>query len=301
MRRGLAALVALALGLTATLGLTACSRKVRVESGTRYVCTYGESLGADVKQLEVPQSQASGYVVKTKTITCSRHQQAENLYLKAQAAIKAGDLKQAKTALEQTLKLDPKFKRGKEQLDQIAKGKAPAPDLTPAPAANTGPKPGAPGAAQPGGGTGTGAGDPTGSVAPGGTSPAMDAYRDLVPDTIGGFTAEALSAEELSLTRAYVPKDKKRYDQLVIMVQQYSSPGDAARGIDSLIKPSYPTSGAKVTVSGLSGYSGVNGQGFAILSLVNGGVLVSLELHATGVNGSELRGDLERIAEAVLD
>ncbi len=286
MRRPAVAVLAVVLGVS-MLGITACQRKVRVETGTKYVCTYGENLGSDVKQIEVPASEAGKYSVTTKTITCSRHQRAESLYLHAQAAIEAGDLAAAKKDLEAILKLDSSFRKAPSQLADIQKGKKPEPDL--APVSNS------PGRNGP-------SGEQTSPAQPpGGSSPGMDAYRDMVPDVIVGFTAETISAEDLSLTRAYVPADKSRYDQLVVMVQQCGSPAGAKRVLGTDIKAAYPASGADATVSGLSGYFGANGQGFAVLSLVNGDVLVTLELHATGAKPKDLRSELERLSGTILD
>ena len=286
MKRLLSLLAVLVLG---TALLSGCTRMVKVETGTRYVCTYGESLGSDIKQIEVPEKTAASYHVTTKTTTCSRHLQAEDLYLKAQQALKSGDMKKAQTELAAVVALDAGFKQASKQLGDIKSGKKPNPD--------PGFKPATPGTPA------TTSTPPGGGKQPGsdGSNPAMDAYRDMVPDVLAGFTAEPITAEAVTLTRSYVPKDKARFDQLIVTVQQCQTPAEATRVRDHEIKPSYSANGASPTVAGLQGYFGTSAQNFAILSLVNGSVLVSLELHATGTKPASLRSDLERIAGQVLD
>lgn len=292
MKRALlVAMLALSLAVS-SLGVTGC--KVKVQSGTRYLCTYGEKLGSDIKDLQVKKADAAKYTVKTQTITCSRHQQAEAAYAKAQAALKSGDAKTAKADLAKVVKLDPDFKKAAAQLDQLAKGGKPAPDAGPIDAADkTDPKAG-------------GKTPPPGDnpkPPPGDQSPGMNKYLDLVPDEIPGFTAERFVGEDVSLTRAYVPKDKSKYDQLVIMIQQFDSESSAKRGIDTNIKGAYSGSPSSVSLpeAGLKGgYFGTNGSGFAVVSIVNGDALVTLELHATGAKASSLKSELIRLAEIIL-
>jgi hypothetical protein len=308
MKRLLVLIVMLSLAVP-TLALEGCQRKVRVQTGTRYVCTYGEALGGDVHEVEVPASDAYKYAVNTKTITCSRHQQAENLYLKAQQLIKKGDLKGAAAALASVVKLDPKFRLAAAQLKEAKAGKKPP--LDPAPTANnsggnnnSGNNSGGNNSGNNGGNNNSGNnnGNNNGNNSGGDTNaPGMDAYRDIVRD-IAGFTGEKVSAESMYLTRAYVPAKKGDYDQLVIMVQQYQDGKAAARALTTDIKSAYPASWATDNnVASLQGGFGTNGQGFAALSLVNGSVLVTFELHATGTKAASLRGELERIAGLQLD
>lgn len=269
----------IAVGLLAVVALTAVAlvafnRKVQVSSGTRYVCTYGEALGSDVRTIWVSPKDVAKYAVRTKRITCSRHREAEALYLRAQQRLSEGDVKGAGSDLAAVIKLDASFKQASSQLQQIKQGKKPPSDG----AAKGGPpQPPIPA---------------TSTVDPGtAPSPAMDAYRDLVPDDIAGFTAEAISTEAESLTRSYVPRDKSRYDQLVIMVQQCGSTAASREFVDGAIRSAYP-SGTSVTVSGMSGWFGVNGSGFAALAVVRGEAAVVLELHVTRVPAKSLEQDL---------
>ena len=281
MKRRLAIVgVLAAVAVVAAVAFFAFPRNVEVQSGTRYVCTYGESLGSDVRTLEVREADASKYSVVTKTTTCSRHKQAEDLYLKAQQALKSGDTKNAGKLLAQVVALDPKYKQAAAQVSLINSGKKPAPDTAPTD------KPSSPATNTPS--------DPKPS-----DSPAMDGYRWLVPDAIPGFTAEGVSAEALALTRAYAPSDRGRYDQLVIMVQQYRSEAAAKETVNTEVTSAYP-SGKKVSQSGLSGWFGVNGNGFAALSLARGEIVVTFELHSTTGKPVALESDLREIASRIL-
>ncbi|HEY3316837.1 MAG TPA: hypothetical protein VGK50_00220 [Coriobacteriia bacterium] len=280
MKRWLAVFLAASLAIAA-IAFVAFPRKVQVTSGTRYVCTYGESLGSDVHTLEVPQGDAGKYTIATKTITCARHRQAEQLYLKAQQEIQSGDLKSALKDLKAVVALDAAFRQAPSQISLINGGKKPKADTgAPQPSADTTK-------------TSGGGGDiPS-------TSPAMDTYRNLLPDRLPGFTAEALNAEPLTLGRDYVPSNAGRYDQLVIMVQQCGSVARSQATVKGQLKSAYPE-GKNVTVSGLAGWFGTNGTGFAALSLVKGEIVITFELHATGAKPASLESDLRSIAEGVL-
>jgi hypothetical protein len=281
----------LVLALTVAFGGLAgagCARTVTVRTGTHYVCTYGEVIGDDVRQLQVPAADAAKYTVVTKVVTCARHRAAEAFYASAQAAIRSGDLKTALADLTKSINLDSSFRQAPKQMTEIRAGKKPTPDGS-APTPGSSPK--TPSPSTPGT---SGAPDAPQPLGP------MDNYRALLPDQIPGFKAEALKVEDLSLSRDYVPADTGRYDQLVVMVEQYSSSGAARRAMAGEIQSAYPSYAADVTVSGLKGYFGANGSGFAVVSLDKGGLLVTLELHATGAKPADLRTVLESIARQVL-
>jgi hypothetical protein len=296
MKRTLAVVLAL-VAVLAVVGVSVATmnRTVSVETGVRYVCTYGHPIGSDVQTLQVKPADARKYHVETKTITCEKHRRAEALYAAAQAALGKGDVKTAESKLTELAKTVAGFKQTDRELADIRAGRKPKPDLSsnnppPSPSTNT-PGAGTPPSKDP-------TQNPPGDTTQGG---GMDPWRDMVPDDLAGFRAEAVSAEELSLSRDYVPGDKSRYDQLVIQVQRYSTPKEAQQAIAAQIAPAYPASKRDAKVGGLSGYFGVNGQKFSVLSLTSGEVVVSLELHATGASPAGSYNDLKRIAEEVLD
>jgi hypothetical protein len=289
MRRTLAIGVSLILALSAG-PLAGCRRAVKVMTGERVVCTYGEVVSDTIREIEVPEADAGKYVTTTRTITCDRHKRLESLYALVQEALASGDTSSAAKSLTEIVKLDPSYRRSAEQLKQIREGRKPKPDTS----ASTPSGPGSSPTTSPPSTPGT---TPGPSPTPGGP---MENYRFLLPDALPGFSVEALAVEELALTRAYVPKDKGRFDQLVIMVEQYQSSAGAKQAIDTRMRPEYGSSGEDVTVAGLSGYTGVNGQGFLILTLDRSGVLVTFELHATGAKAADLKSDLKTIAAGVL-
>jgi hypothetical protein len=146
MKRVLGLVLALAVAFGG-LSSAGCSRTVTVSAGTHYVCTYGEVIGDDVRQLQVPAADAGKYAVVTKVITCARHQAAEALYTSAQSAIRTGDLKEALADLAKTLKLDSSFRQAPRQMTEIIAGKKPTPDnMSPNPGSSPKtPPPSAPG------------------------------------------------------------------------------------------------------------------------------------------------------------
>jgi hypothetical protein len=66
-------LLVAALLLPAALLLSGCRSTVTVKTGMRVVCTNGEVVSEDVRQIEVPAEEAGAYTVRTETVTCEAH------------------------------------------------------------------------------------------------------------------------------------------------------------------------------------------------------------------------------------
>jgi hypothetical protein len=256
-RSNLALASALAIAFTlAASTLAGCGPKlVRVVTGVRVVCTYGEVVSDSVKAIEVPADKASGYSVVTRTVTCDRHKRLEALYAQAQAAIAAGKLADAKSALAELVKIDASFKKAQTQLDAIQAGKKPAADTgTPAP--------------KPGAGVGGEDKQPVGPVAN---------LSDRVPATLSGYTAAPIVADVYTLTREYTPGPGAPTDSLVIVVEQYKDATAAKRQISRSVASDYPSSVATVKVEGRSVRFGTDGRRFATAAWNENGVLIVIE------------------------
>lgn len=274
-RSSIAATLALALVLSAS-ALAGCGPKlVRVETGTRVVCTYGEVVSDSVKAIEVPVDTASTYSVVTTTVTCDRHKHLEDLYAQAQAAITAGQLADAKAKLAEIVKADASFKKAQAQLATIAAGKKPAADT-----GTSTPKPPAGGGS---GGTGGGGQVPVGPVAN---------LSDWVPSTLTGYSATPIVADVYTLTREYTPASGSPADALVIVVEQYKDATSAKGAISKSIAADYPGSPSTTQVKGRDVRFGTDTHRFATVAWNENGVLVVIEASSAARTPAALKSHL---------
>jgi hypothetical protein len=264
----LIALVAVALVAAAALVGYSSTRTVRVETGERIVCTYGEVTTDTIHTIEVPAADAAKYKVVRETVICARHQQLETLYAAAQDAIDSGDMAAARAKLVEVIKLEPLFKNAQQQIDAIDAGKTPVVDRS------IGPKPGTvtptPGATPP---------PPDDSTSSPGKEPVgpVAALSTWVPASLPGYTATPIIADVYVLTREYLPSASAPTSALVVVVEQYKDATYAKAAIKNDLALTYSGSAATLSISGRSVYFGVNGRGRAIVAWNEGGVLVVIE------------------------
>jgi hypothetical protein len=236
----------------ATVALGGCAAKmVRVETGTRVVCTYGETISDNVKVIEVPADKAAQYRLLTTTVTCDRHKHLEQLYDEAQAAIAAGQLQDAKAKLAEIVKADASFKKAQTQLTEIDGGKTPSSD-----AGTATPKPSGDGK------------QPVGPVAN---------LSEWVPASLTGYSGAPIVADVYTLTREYTPASGSPAVSLVVVVEQYKDAASAKRALSQQVAASYPASAATVQVKGRSVRFGTDGHRFATAAWNEGGVLIVVE------------------------
>lgn len=278
MRRLGSLLVLVALSAT-LLTSGGCQKKIEVQSGTRTVCTYGEVVTDTVKTISVPANKASGYQVKTVTITCDRHKKLEALYDAAQADIAKGDLDAAQIKLTQIVASDSAFRQASAQLATIKSGKKPTADA--GDSGSTGSKP-TPTTPKPGDD------QPTGPI---------QSLLKWTPDSIMGFTAAKPAADALSLTRQYVPASDSKVKQLVIAVEQFRDKSYATAGLDANSKRPYSKDASKVSVNGHSAYFGTDNTRYAILAFTKGSVLIQIEMAAEPGKQAALKSDLIAVAK----
>ncbi len=262
----------------AFVALGGCERKVRTETGTRVMCTYGHVVSDTVKVVEVPASQAERYKVVTKTITCDTHKEAEAEYAKAQALIAKGDLKGAAAVLENVVALDAGFKMAAGQLADIKAGKKP--------------RSGTGGGS---GGTGGTGGTTGGDKKPVGPVASLSSY---VPDTIPGYTAQAIIADVFRLTRNYLPKSRPDVGSMVIVVEQFKNAA-AAKVAMSAVKAHYTVGGKTSEVGGRDVYIGTDGHRFATGVFNDGGVLVLVEVGSESGHPSGVTDEVRSIVAAI--
>lgn len=178
--------------LSAGLLLGACNRMVRVETGERIVCTYGEVTTDTIHTVEVPAADAVKYKAVRTTVICARHQQLEALYATAQDAIDSGDLAAARAKLAEVVKIEPLFKNAQQQIDRIGAGGKPVVDRsTPTPTKDptSANKPGKTSA-------------PTDMIAPPAKQPVgpVASLSVWIPDVLPGYTAMPIVSGAQTLT-----------------------------------------------------------------------------------------------------
>jgi hypothetical protein len=232
---------------------------VTVRTGEVVLCTAGEVIEDNTKEIEVPVKDVSKYSVTTKVITCERHQGLAGLWEAAQQALAQGDTNAARAKLAAIVAKDPTYAGGKakQQLDEISGGGSPSADGSQSGTSTAG-----------GGGTPPSDGEePVGPVAN---------LLKYVPDEIEGYTAQGLTADPASITRNYIPLSGTA-DLMVISVEQMVDAKRAATGLDAF-KQTYPDNFATVTIAGKNGRFGTR-SGFAAAAFVDGSLLVTIEMH----------------------
>jgi hypothetical protein len=275
VRRTLTWGLLLVLVLAAMLPLAGCQRKVTMTTGEIVICTAGEVIEDNTREIEVPQSQVSKYAVTTKVITCDLHGELGALYKDAQDKIAKGDTDGAKEILTQIVQRDPSYRKAQEQLDQIAKGTKPTADVDG-------------GTTTPGNGETTeGDDEPTGPVV---------SLTTYVPDLIDGYAAQGILADVASLSRTYLPTGKDA-NQLVIEVEQQLNAKAATAAVKTIADP-YPGGRAEQTVNGKNVTVGSNAQ-YAIAIFADGSMTVAVELHATSGAGADLIDDVLAVVNSI--
>ncbi|MBI5232604.1 MAG: hypothetical protein HY876_10630 [Coriobacteriales bacterium] len=286
IRRITQGLIAIVL-VGAVAGVSGCQPKVEVRSGEVVECRYGHTVRNKVNTLRVPSRDASKYQVKRSVIVCPRHERAERLYAEAQKALAKDDAKTAKAKLEAVAALDPAFGKAKSQLEQIAQGKTPVPDLSTSA--------GSSGVSGSSGSSSSGTNSKSKpKPAPKPVGPVLSLTR-WVPESLSGFATGVTSADALIISREYLPKSGSM-EALIISAEQFASKESANSALAEQ-KARYPKNAKTVTVGGRKSYVGTDGGEFAQLVFTEGQILVVLEGHAKGDAAPEgLIDDLTGVA-----
>jgi hypothetical protein len=267
------------LSLVAALTAGCCEANVKVTTGEKLVCVYGETVSSSIKQIEVPASDAANFKVVTKTIVCARHRALEALYAAAQKALADKDAKTAMEKLAELVKLDATYRQAAEQLKQLQAGTTPAPDTTPPPSQTQ---------------TGTVDGGTGLPVAP------VPSLAKWVPDTLSGYTARPIIADPAAVTREYVGASGSPVSVLVIVAEHFASSDAAKAGTASTIGSQYSANRGQVSVKGRTLEFGTNGTGFAAVGWNEGSTGIVIEAAASGGSPTALKGALQDAAGAIM-
>jgi hypothetical protein len=272
--RAVLALVTTAVLLTSALSTVGCGEKtVKVQTGEKVVCTYGETVSSTVKTIEVPASKVDAYKVVVRPVLCSRHRAIEALYAAAQRLITAGNLKLAAEKLARVLELDPNYRQAAKQKKDIDAGKTPAVDP------GTGPD------------GGTGSTDTTGGT--GVPETPVASLATWVPDSIAGYTAQPVIADAGALTREYVPAPGAPVIAVVVVAQQLYSEAQAKSYATGTIKSGYPSNRTTLTIGPKTADFGTRGR-YGAVAWNQGAITVVVEVYGTGGAAS-----LKTVAQAL--
>ena len=293
LRRVLA--IALALAVLPA-GLSACQRKVSVQTGERIVCRYGDTIKDTVHTVEVPASEASLYTVKTSFGICERHERMLSLYMRAQDAIAANRLDSARSLLASVVAGDPKFEQAAPQLAAIKAGRKPTVDPTvkQQPTGNSTSGGSGSNGSTTGSGSSTGGTKPPAGGTPVGPTVTLAAWA---PAALDGYHVGATSADALALSREYIPTPSSvSLEAVVISVEQFSSGRMASAGLKEQMAH-FDKDLRSEKVAGRTCTFGTDGRQFAALGFVNGGMLVIVEGHTQkGIRPVALHGELVSVA-----
>jgi len=279
--------------LVVAVALSACGKpRVSVRTGERVYCVYGEVLKNTVRTIQVPADEAKRYSVKRSTILCEKHRRLTEQYDQAQDALVRGDTTAAEKLLASIVTLEPTFRKASEQIRVIRSGKTPAPDLSSPGSPTSNPSSGG----SSGGGS-SGGGNSSPPPKPEGPSASLSGY---VPDSIPGFTARPILAEDFSLTREYAPTDTTHILQLVITAEQYRDAA-AAASADSRARMSYGQDGETIKIGSRTVWIGTDGRNTAGVIVREGSVVAIMEMAVTSRDPAGIKADLRSAATSVLE
>lgn len=233
---------------------------VKVRTGTKIVCKFGETIEDNTKVIYRPRAWADNYTFKTKEIICEKHLKAERLYREAQKLLAKGDLQSAKQKLDQVTELDSNYKKSKSQLASINK-LASSSSI----ASNS---------SSPGNNSGDASKDTD--------YPEID-ITSLFPDPLPGYYSGVIQDNlDGSFSRSYTPKypkDQEIVQSVLIAIHQW--PNDKmARTFVIKSKDAFPLNSKNVSISGNFGYYGTDKYTYSYLSWYESNMAYEIVMHS---------------------
>ncbi len=258
--------------------------KVRVRTGTKIICTYGEVLKDSTRTEWVFKWQSDRYHVTYRRMLCQRHRTAEQLYARALKAVKAKDLRTAKDIFGEVAAIDPAFKDVGKQLQKLGVTPPPVPGSASGSnsSSNSGGQPGSDN--KPGGSSQGGTTNPSGPLV------------SQLPKTVSGYRLTNDWGGDLGAGQTWVPTSKKDIQMLTIVLEQTGSDAGATSRI-KMYKRSYSENARNLTIEGRPTYFGTDGRAFAVLLWHRGGVVYEMEVQTEG-KPANARSPLTSIATA---
>ncbi|MCL5292887.1 MAG: hypothetical protein M1548_10320 [Actinobacteria bacterium] len=231
---------------------------------------------------------------------------AEKLYTEAERAVQKGDLKSAELRLKELLKEQPGHPKAKSELakvetaiKQLAQAAGGSSIIG---GGSTGQPPGSSGsgASQPGGGESgglPGTGGAPGGGKPGGSDQIPNpSFESVLPQSIASYTQINRTTSPMEESRAYKP-DRDGSVKLMTVVARNEGDGDnAQKYIDTTLRRHYSEGAKDVLVRQKSAYFGTDNSALAILTYRVAGMVVAVEMQASGVKPEALYDQLMAVA-----
>lgn len=298
--------------------------KVKVRTGTRIVCEYGEVLQDNTRLITVAKADALKYKVRTVRKLCLKHRRAENLYKQAERALANGERDRAQEAFNKVMELDPKFKDTRKRLASVneaivkyetvsssSTGPLPEQPTQIAPIPPTGgsapsgtPLPGLlPETAQGSVGTGTSSDDGTSGGA-GGTS-GSTSNVDLVlllPGSLIGYKTGGLSKSDTFTSRDYAPQGEKQQlvEFLLISIHKLSSADESRTFLDRVSRKVFYANGQEVNIQAdRAAYYGTDEKTYANLSWYEGNIVYEIMMMSATGSPNQLYNEIVEVARRV--
>lgn len=273
--------------LTIPVGLTMFSQKVKVRTGIRVVCKYGEVLEDNTKWTWVAKSEASKYGIQVRKMLCSRHREAEELYAKATTALRKKNFKLAAQTFSEVAAIDPRFMDVEQQLTKLG---AKTPSSAKSGTTNGGGS-SSPGGQKPsnnGGGTNGSGGNQSGNVFPG-------SLLAMLPTDVDGYEPYSQADSLLLASRDFRPDPNPLKKQLTMIVEYRGTSQDAARRLKEL-KIHFSVGAKSQTVEGRSTYFGIDNTQTAIVVWQSGGLVYEIQIASSSGSGKAYRSELLNLA-----
>lgn len=271
-----------------TFSLAACKEAtVKVRTGTRIVCKYGELLQDKTKEIRVSKAEVDKYHVVTLMKLCRKHQKLESLQKAAREALEAGDSGEAQEIIKEIGREEPKLRAAAEKkagdqkaqlkviesvliqqeaksiakLESEASGNSPRPqDMGNSASLKTEP--------------------------PTATTEVVESGIDLgsfLPLSITDYYAGSLNVGENFAARDFQPYGSKEVEFLLITVHLKESEETAKKFIEKVSKVAFPRDAQMVTIDGKTAYFGTDDTTYANLSWNEGKIVCEVQMmSATG-------------------
>lgn len=312
--------------LALSFSLLSCQKsaqaKVKVRTGTRVVCKYGEVLEDNTRLISVPKSEASKYKVRTVRKLCLKHRRAENLYEQGERALAKGEKERAQEAFKKIMELDPKFRDTRKRLasvnETIVKGStvssppasspqqpspvAPIPPVSIAPSQN-GELPAAP-LGEPGAPSSDVSPGDTGSEGTGGTGSStsnVDLVL-LVPGSLNGYITGGLSKSDTYASRDFLAQGKKQQlvEFLLITVHKLDSSNEAKTFLDRVSRRVFYANAQEVNLrSDRTAYYGTDETTYANVSWYDRNLVYEVQMMSATGSPKDLYSEIVEVAKQV--
>ncbi len=310
--------------LALSFSLLSCKKsdqeKVKVRTGTRVVCEYGELLEDNTRLVTVPKAKAEKYKIRTVRKLCLKHRRAENLYKQAEKALSNGDSGKAQEAFKKIMELDPKFRDTKKRLaslnESIVKqetaGSTSASEVEgqstqvkPAPSvgslASSITEGQAPGTSQSGVDI-PNTGDGNSYTGEAGTSATNVDLVLFVPGTLTGYLTGSLSKSDTYASRDYSPQGAKQQlvEFLLITVHKLDSKDEAKLFIDRVSRRAfYANAQEPILREDRKAYFGTDETTYANLSWYDGNLVYEVQMQSATNSPSDLYNEIIEVGRQI--